>query len=44
MKKQTTYRLTEKADAWLKSEAEKQGLSKNDIVQMLINEKMKDAS
>ena len=41
-KKKYTYRLTLKADSWISNESQIQGLSKNDIVQMLINNAMKN--
>ena len=41
MKKQTGFRLTEKAFQWLEEQSQKQGISKNDIVQILINNAMK---
>ena len=41
MKKQTGFRLTEKAHKWLDEQSKKQGISKNDIVQILINNAMK---
>lgn len=40
MKKQNTYRLTEAADRWITQQAKQQGLSKNDIIQILINKAM----
>jgi|GEM_PF-5004195 len=39
-KRQTGFRLTEKAHRWLGTEAKERGISKNDVVQELINEKM----
>jgi predicted HicB family RNase H-like nuclease len=36
-KRQTGFRLTEKAHEWLKEQAQKRGISKNDVVQELIN-------
>jgi predicted DNA-binding protein len=40
MKRQTGFRLTEKAHQWLKEQSKERGISKNDVVQELINEKM----
>jgi predicted HicB family RNase H-like nuclease len=40
MKRQTGFRLTEKAHEWLKAQAQERGISKNDVVQELINETM----
>ena len=37
MKRQTGFRLTEQAHEWLKVEARKRGISKNDVVQEMIN-------
>jgi predicted HicB family RNase H-like nuclease len=37
MKRQTGFRLTERAHEWLKVQAQKRGISKNDVVQELIN-------
>jgi len=39
-KKTTTYRFTEESNNWLTDRAKKQGISKNDIVQLLINQAM----
>ena len=40
-KKKYTYRLTLQADNWISNESKKQGISKNNIVQILINNAMK---
>jgi predicted DNA-binding protein len=40
MKRQTGFRLTEKAHQWLKEQSRERGISRNDVVQELINEKM----
>jgi predicted HicB family RNase H-like nuclease len=40
MKRQTGFRLTERAHEWLREQAQERGISKNDVVQELINEKM----
>jgi hypothetical protein len=37
MKRQTGFRLTERAHEWLKEQAWRRGISKNDVVQELIN-------
>jgi predicted HicB family RNase H-like nuclease len=37
MKRQTGFRLTERAHEWLKTQARERGISKNDVVQELIN-------
>jgi predicted HicB family RNase H-like nuclease len=37
MKRQTGFRLTERAHEWLKEQARERGISKNDVVQELIN-------
>lgn len=41
MKKQTTVRLTKAANDWLTEQAKQRGISKNDVIQELINEAMK---
>ena len=40
MKKTATYRLTESSDRWLIEQSKKRGISKNDVVQELINKEM----
>ena len=40
MKRQTGFRLTDRAHDWLEVQAKERGISKNDVVQELINEKM----
>jgi len=42
-KKRTTLYLTETADKWLTETAERQGNSKNGVIQMMINEAIKTA-
>jgi predicted HicB family RNase H-like nuclease len=37
MKRQTGFRLTERAHEWLKAQAKERGISRNDVVQELIN-------
>ena len=39
-KKKTTIYLTVETDAWLREQAKKQGISKNDVIQLLINREM----
>jgi predicted HicB family RNase H-like nuclease len=41
MKRQTGFRLTERAHEWLKEQARERGISKNDVVQELINKELK---
>ena len=41
-KKRTTLYLVAEADTWITEQATRQGLSKNDIVQMLINNAMEN--
>jgi len=41
-KKKTTIYLTLQADNWITEQSQKQGLSKNDIVQILINNAMRN--
>ena len=41
MKKTASYRLTVTADRWLTEQAKKRGISKNDVMQELINEAVK---
>jgi predicted HicB family RNase H-like nuclease len=43
MKRQTGFRLTEKAHEWLKEQAKQRGISRNDVVQEMINEKIEKA-
>jgi predicted HicB family RNase H-like nuclease len=40
MKRQTGFRLTEKAHEWLKEQAKQRGISRNDVVQEMINERI----
>jgi predicted HicB family RNase H-like nuclease len=40
MKRQTGFRLTEKAHEWLRAQAQERGISRNDVIQELINEEM----
>jgi predicted HicB family RNase H-like nuclease len=40
MKRQTGFRLTEKAHEWLKEQARRRGISRNDVVQEMINERI----
>ena len=40
-KKKYTYRLTLQANNWICLQSQKEGISKNDIVQILINNAMK---
>jgi predicted DNA-binding protein len=40
MKRQTGFRLTERAQDWLKRQSEERGISKSDVVQEWINEKI----
>ena len=40
MKRQAGFRLTEEAREWLKRQSEKRGISKSDVVQEMINEKI----
>jgi predicted HicB family RNase H-like nuclease len=42
IKRQTGFRLTEKAHRWLEEQAKERGISKNDVVQELINEKIEE--
>jgi predicted HicB family RNase H-like nuclease len=42
MKRQTGFRLTEKAHNWLKEQARERGISKNDVVQEMINERIEE--
>jgi predicted DNA-binding protein len=47
MKRQTGFRLTERAQEWLKRQSEKRGISKSDVVQEWINseiEREKDSA
>jgi predicted HicB family RNase H-like nuclease len=37
MKRQTGFRLTERAHEWLKTQARERGISKNDVIQEWIN-------
>ena len=41
MRRQTGFRLTERAHEWLKKQAEERGISKNDVVQEMINKEIK---
>ena len=41
-KKQTTSRFTIESDRWLEQQAIRQGISKNDVVQLLINKAMNE--
>ena len=41
-KKRISLYLTEKSDKWLTEQAGQQGLSKNDIIQILINREMEE--
>jgi predicted HicB family RNase H-like nuclease len=41
LKKQTTIRLTKAADEWLSQQAKQRGISRNDVLQELINKAMK---
>jgi predicted HicB family RNase H-like nuclease len=41
MKRQTGFRLTERAHDWLREQAQERGISKNSVLQELINEKIK---
>ena len=40
MKRQTGFRLTDKAHEWLKEQAEERGISRSDVVQEMINGKI----
>ncbi len=41
MKRKVLYaRITEEADSWLTEQSKSQGISKNDIIQLLINKAM----
>lgn len=40
MKRQAGFRLTERAHDWLRRESKRRGISKNNVVQELINEKI----
>jgi predicted HicB family RNase H-like nuclease len=40
MRRQTGFRLTERAHKWLKEQAEERGISKNDVVQEMINKEI----
>lgn len=40
MKKQIGFRLTAEALQWIDDEAKRQGISKNDVIQLLINKQI----
>jgi predicted HicB family RNase H-like nuclease len=40
MKRQTGFRLTERAHKWLEVQAKERGISRNDVVQELINKEI----
>jgi predicted HicB family RNase H-like nuclease len=40
MKRQTGFRLTEKAHKWLEEQAKQRGISRNDVVQEMINKEI----
>ncbi len=44
MKRQAGFRLTERAHEWLERESQKRGISKNDVVQEMINEAIEEES
>ena len=39
-KKKTTIYLTEESDRWLKEYAKKEGISKNNVIQLLLNKEL----